>query len=307
IQADRRGGQEDRRLMGPAMKEARFEDQQWDVVIRPDRPWWNIDLKEIWSYRDLLALLVRRDLTAVYKQTILGPVWQVLQPLLTSIMFAVVFGVIFKRASMAGIPPLLFYMSAIVPWGFFSGVITRTSQTLVWNQALMTKVYFPRLVAPLATVLSTGFSFLVQLSAFLLFAVVFAVLGKFQWHLGQALLAVPVLVLLLTLFAFGLGIMVAALTTRFRDLSLLIGFAVQLLMYMSPVIFPLSIAKEGSTLRLLLKANPVTPIIEGFRAAFFGLPMEWNTLWYSAAASLVALVVGLIMFQRVERSFADVV
>ncbi len=278
----------------------------WDVVVRPDRPWWNVDLGEIWHYRDLMFLMVRRDLLAVYKQTVLGPVWQILQPLLTSIMFAVVFGLM-ARMSLPGIPPLLFYMSAVVPWSFFNGVITRTSQTLVWNQALMTKVYFPRLVAPLSTVLSTGFNFLVQLVAFLLFATFYAVTGRFEWHLGPGLAMVPVLVLLVAVLSFGLGIGVAALTTRYRDLSFLIGFAVQLLMYASPVIFPLSRTTPGSGLRLMLELNPITPIIEGFRAAFFGLPMEWGTLLYSAGAAVVALVLGLILFQRVERSFADVV
>ncbi|HRD51857.1 MAG TPA: ABC transporter permease, partial [Flavobacteriales bacterium] len=139
------------------------QEERWDVVVQARVPWWRIDAREIWSYRDLLFLLVRRDLLAVYKQTILGPAWQVLQPLLTSIMFAVVFGLM-ARLSLTGIPPLLFYMSALVPWGLFNGVVTRISQTLVWNSALMTKVYFPRLVPPVATTLSTGFNFLVQLT-----------------------------------------------------------------------------------------------------------------------------------------------
>lgn len=278
----------------------------WDVVVSPDRPWWRIDVRELWQYRDLLLLLVRRDLLAVYKQTLLGPAWQILQPLLTSIMFAVVFGIM-ARMSLPGIPPLLFYMSAVVPWGFFNGVVTRTSQTLVWNAALMTKVYFPRLVAPLATTLSTGFNFLVQVAAFLLFAVFYAATGRFSWGIGAEAALLPVLVLLLVLLAFGIGLLVAALSTRYRDLSFLIGFALQLLMYISPVIFPLSRVEEGSALRLLLEANPITPLIEGFRAAFFGLPMEWGSLAYTAGVAAVVLALGLMLFQRVERSFADVV
>ncbi len=278
----------------------------WDVVVSPDRPWWRIDVRELWQYRDLLLLLVRRDLLAVYKQTLLGPAWQILQPLLTSIMFAVVFGIM-ARMSLPGIPPLLFYMSAVVPWGFFNGVVTRTSQTLVWNAALMTKVYFPRLVAPLATTLSTGFNFLVQVAAFLLFAVFYAATGRFAWGIGAEAVLLPVLVLLLVLLAFGIGLLVAALSTRYRDLSFLIGFAMQLLMYISPVIFPLSRVEEGSALRLLLELNPITPLIEGFRAAFFGLPMEWGSLAYTAGVAAVVLAIGLMLFQRVERSFADVV
>ncbi|WKZ66655.1 MAG: ABC transporter permease [Flavobacteriales bacterium] len=278
----------------------------WDVVVSPDRPWWRIDVRELWQYRDLLLLLVRRDLLAVYKQTLLGPAWQILQPLLTSIMFAVVFGIM-ARMSLPGIPPLLFYMSAVVPWGFFNGVVTRTSQTLVWNAALMTKVYFPRLVAPLATTLSTGFNFLVQVAAFLLFAVFYAATGRFAWGIGAEAVLLPVLVLLLVVLAFGIGLLVAALSTRYRDLSFLIGFAMQLLMYISPVIFPLSRVEEGSALRLLLELNPITPLIEGFRAAFFGLPMEWGSLAYTAGVAAVVLAIGLMLFQRVERSFADVV
>ena len=279
---------------------------QWDVVVNADQPWWRLGLGEVWRYRDLLMLLVRRDLIAVYKQTVLGPVWQVLQPLLTSIMFAVVFGLM-ARMSLPGIPALLFYMSALVPWGFFNGVVTRISQTLVWNSALMTKVYFPRLVPPLATLLSTGFSFLIQLSAFFLFAAGYALAGRFTWNIGFEALAIPVLLLVMISLAFGIGLLVASLSVRYRDLSFLIGFAMQLLMYMSPVIFPLSRVEEGSLMRAVLEANPITPIIEGFRAALFGLPMDWGTLTYSAVWAVATLVCGLFLFQRVQRSFADVV
>ncbi|MBK8497429.1 MAG: ABC transporter permease [Flavobacteriales bacterium] len=295
--------------MIPQVADARLhvdEAQRWDVVVRPDRPWWQVDVKELWSYRDLLLLMVRRDLTAVYKQTILGPLWVILQPLLTSIMFAFVFGRM-GRFAPPEIPGLLFYMSAIVPWGFFSGVITRTSQTLVTNQALMTKVYFPRLVAPMSTLLSAGFNFLVQLTAFIMLAIAYALKGDFHWNVGSAAAMLPVLVVLVMVLSFGLGIIVAALTTRYRDFSLLVGFAVQLLMFMSPVIFPLSRTDPGSVLRRVVELNPMTPLIEGFRAAFLGLPTEWSSLFYSAACAIIALVLGLIMFQRMERSFADVV
>lgn len=295
--------------MGREAATATMQDpaaQRWDVVVEPDRPWWKVDLREIWHYRDLLLMMTRRDLTAVYKQTILGPLWQVLQPLLTSVMFAFVFGRM-GRFAPPEVPALLFYMSGIVPWGFFSAVITRTSQTLVSNQALMTKVYFPRLVAPLSTVLSSGFNFMVQLSAFIAMALGHAFFGTFSWELGLATAMIPVLLLLVVVLSFGIGIMVAALTTRFRDFSLLVGFAVQLLMFMSPVIFPLSRTEPGSTLRTVVELNPMTPIIEGFRAALLGLPMDWTSLFYSAGVALVMLFIGLAMFQRMERSFADVV
>ncbi len=278
----------------------------WDVVISPARSWWRLGLKEIWAYRDLLMLLVRRDLLAVYKQTILGPIWQVLQPLLTSIMFAVVFGIM-ARMSPSGVPPLLFYLSGVVPWLYFANVINRTSQTLNWNAALMTKVYFPRLISPLATTISTGMSFLVQLTSFFVFALIYRVIGKYPWAPGAEILMLPVLTLVIVLLAFGIGLVVAALTTRFKDLTFLIGFAVQLGMYASPVIFPLDMSAPGSKLRLLLELNPMTPVIQGFRSALMGMPMEWMTLTYSAAVAAVMIVLGLSMFQRVERSFADII
>lgn len=279
--------------------------EQWDTVIAPHRPWWRLDLGEIWRYRDLLKELVVRDLTAVYKQTILGPIWVLVQPLITSITFAVVFGLI-ARMSTPGIPGLLFYMSAVVPWAYFSGVITKTAATLMTNANLMTKVYFPRLVPPLSTMFSTGFTFLLQLIFFFIFALFYRVTGSYHWAPGPAMLMLPVLVLLMIMLAFGTGLVVAALTTRWKDLNFLIGFAIQLLMYMSPVIFPLS-RVEGGKLRLLLEANPVTPVIEGFRAALLGTDMNWATLWYTLAFSTLVLAIGLAMYQKAQRNYADVV
>ncbi|MBP7450778.1 MAG: ABC transporter permease [Flavobacteriales bacterium] len=284
----------------------RLEDQHWDVVSRPSGSWWAVDVREIWKYRDLLVELVHRDLTAIYKQTILGPLWQLLQPLLTSLMFAVIFGIM-GRMSPASVPPLLFYMSGVVPWTFFSGVINKTSVTLTANAALMTKVYFPRLIPPMATSLSTAVGFLIQLVFFACFALVYHFTGAYTGTPGISLLMLPVLVLLLVLLAFGAGLVVAALTTKYRDLGFLIGFAVQLLMYMSPVIFPLSRVDQGSTIRQVIEANPLTPIIEGFRGVLLGTPMEWSTLWYPCVAALVLILGGLALFQRVERIYADVV
>lgn len=286
---------------GPAAEQA-----EWDVVIAPARPWWRLDLGEIWRYRDLLKELVVRDLTAMYKQTILGPLWVLVQPLITSLMFAVVFGVIAKMST-PGIPGLLFYMSAVVPWSFFSGVITKTAATLMTNAPLMTKVYFPRLIPPLSTMFSTGFTFLVQLVFFFTFALVYRFSGSYAWAPGAALLWLPLLLLLQMMLAFGVGLMVAALTTKYKDLNFLIQYAVQLLMYASPVIFPLSRLEPGSKAYQFISANPMTPIIEGFRGALLGTPVQWGTLWYAAAVGTALLILGLAMFQRAQRSFADVV
>jgi len=278
----------------------------WDVVIEPSRGWWRIDLRELWHYRDLLRLMVRRDLLAVYKQTILGPLWQVLQPLLTAVVLAVVFGLLGRMAP-TDQPPLLFYLAAVVPWTFFANVIQRTSQTLVWNAALMSKVYFPRLVAPVATTLSTMVSFLLQLATFFVIALGYRVFSDLPWAPGINLLALPLLILIMTALAFGCGVLVASLTTRFRDLGFLVGFGMQLLIYASPVIFPLSLVPDGSLLRLVIELNPMTGVIEGFRAALLGTPIDLGLLPYSGMAALVMLIIGTLVFQRAQRTFADVV
>jgi lipopolysaccharide transport system permease protein len=275
-------------------------------VIAARSPWWRLHLGEIWRYRDLLRELVMRDLTAIYKQTILGPIWVLLQPLLTSLMFALVFGLM-ARMSQPGIPGLLFYMSAVVPWAYFAGVINKTAATLMANANLMTKVYFPRLIPPLSTMVSTGFTFLVQLGFFFLFAIIYRLSGSYAWNPGAAILMLPVLMLLQMMLSLGTGLLVAALTTKYKDLNFLISFAVQLLMYMSPVIFPLSRVDKESMLRPIIEANPITPVIEGFRGALLGTAMDWSTLWYTLAFSTVTLVIGIAAFQRAQRSYADVV
>jgi len=221
-------------------------------------------------------------------------------------MFAVVFGLIAKM-SVPGIPGLLFYMSAVVPWAFFSGVINKTAATLMANAPLMTKVYFPRLIPPLSSTCSAGFTFLVQLALFFAFALVYRISGSYHWAPGAALLWLPLLLVLQVMLAFGTGLVVAALTTRYKDLNFLITFAVQLLMYASPVIFPLSKVVPGSKAHAVISANPMTPIIEGFRGALLGTDVAWGSLWYSFAFGTVVLLFGLAMFQRAQRSFADVV
>jgi lipopolysaccharide transport system permease protein len=282
------------------------DHSSWDVVVEPRRPWWRIDLAELWHYRDLLMLLVRRDLVAVYKQSLLGSSWQVLQPLLTAVMFAVIFGLM-ARLSTPGIPPLLFYMAGVVPWTFFASVVNRTSGAFITNAALMTKVFYPRLISPLSTTLSTAVNFVVMLGAFFVLASGYRLFSDYAWGLDANALALPILVVVLTLMGMGLGIIVAALTTKFRDLTFLVTFGVHLLMFMSPVIFPLSLVPEGSRMRRVIELNPMTPVIEGFRCALLGTPMEWSTMLYPAVFAVVVLAVGIMLFQRIERSFADLI
>lgn len=277
-----------------------------EVMVEASSPWWRTELGEVWEYRDLVLLLVRRDLLATYKQSVLGPLWQVIQPVLTALVFAVVFGFI-GRGQVGDAPPVLFYMAGIVPWMFFANVINRTSQTLVWNAALMTKVYFPRLVAPLATTLATMVGFLLQLLVFGVMATVYHFTDGYGGAIGLGLVALPVLILLTAMLALGLGLFVAGLTARYRDLGFLVAFGVQLLMYASPVIFPLAMIPEGSKVRDWIVLNPMSGIIEGFRSALLGTPMDWSLLAYPAMMAVVILVLGLVIFQRIQRSFADVI
>ena len=280
---------------------------RWDVVIRPQQAWWKPDLKEFWHYRDLLALLVRRDITAQYKQTVLGPVWLVIQPLLTTLVYTVMFGLL-ARWSPPHIPALLFYLSGIVPWTYFSGVLNRTSRTFVANASVLTKVYFPRLIMPVSTTVSAFISFVIQLGLVALAIAFFVLFRDFHWALAPQFAALPLLILLMSLLALGAGILVSAMTTKYRDLGFLVSYGVQLLMFVSPVIFPLSLVQEKSPALLpFIKANPMTPLIEGMRAAFFGGPLDWPGLGYSACFAGVLFIIGLAVFQRVERSFADVV
>lgn len=284
----------------------REKDAAWDIVIRPRQPWWKPDLKEFWHYRDLLMLLVRRDLTAQYKQTVLGPAWLVLQPLLTTLTYTVMFGLV-ARLAPSGIPAMLFYLSGIVPWTYFSGVVNKTSRTFISNSAVLTKVYFPRLIMPVSTTLSTLFSFVVQLVLLAITIGVYVVFFDFHWTPDARIILLPLVALIMSLLGLGAGILVSAMTTKYRDLGFLVAFGVQLLMFASPVIFPMEVVGKNPTLLHVLQLNPMTPVINAIRAMFFGGTLDWGGLGYASAAAMVLIMTGLAIFQRVERSFADVV
>jgi len=286
---------------------ARNGEGAWDVVIRPRRSLFDMDLKGVWQYRDLVRLLVRRDVIAVYKQTVLGPLWHIIQPLTTTITFTVIFGMV-ARLSPEGVPALLFYMSGIVAWNYFSTVVTKTSKTFIGNTNLMSKVYFPRLVVPLSTALSSLVSFGIQFATMLAFFLWYHLFNDgFTWRPAPTILLLPLLVVVMALLGLGAGIIVSALTTKYRDLSFLVGFGVQLLMYASPVIFPLSLLQGRPTLELILRINPMTPVIEAVRTMLFGGALDWTGLAYATGSTVVVLFAGLLLFQRVERSFADIV
>jgi len=250
-------------------------------------------------------LFVKRDFVAQYKQTILGPLWHVIQPIFTTIMFLLVFGKI-ANIPTDDIKPVLFYMSGITIWNYFSSCLTATSNTFVANAGIFGKVYFPRLVIPLSTVLSNIVKFGIQF-LLLLVAIVFYAFRGTPVHFGFSWLWIPVLVIMMAGLGLGLGIIISSLTTKYRDLTVLIGFAVQLLMYATPIAYPLSFLK-GKSYASWITWNPLTPIVETFRYALFGKgSVETTALLYSGGFIVVILFIGLIIFSKVERSFMDTV
>ncbi len=282
---------------------------EWSVEIRPQKGWLNVNLKELWQYRDLIYLLARRTFVAMYKQTILGPAWAIIQPLLTTSIFTVVFGQI------AGIdtgetPQFLFYMCGSVPWNYFSRCLEKTSQTFIENEKVFGKVYFPRLCAPISTVLVTMLNFFIQFAFFLIFLAVYVLKPNPLVHVNWALASLlPLVLLQMALLGLGVGISVSALTVRYRDLALLVSFGVSLWMYISPVAYPTSLMiQKYPSLKTVFMLNPMTPIIEYFRAAFLG-SSTFNA-WYlllSAGVTLLFLFLGTIFFNRVEKTFMDTI
>lgn len=280
-------------------------NQRFTTVITAKRRWFDIDLKELWRYRDLITLFTKRNFILIYKQTILGPAWIVLQPLMTTLIYTVVFGGIAGIAT-DGVPQLLFYMGGSAVWGFFSSCLNKTATTFTSNAAVYGKVYFPRLVTPISNVLSSLINFGVQLAMFLIFWIYYLVTGQISpnyW--GIALL--PLVLLYLGLLSLGLGIIISSMTTKYRDLTLLVGFGVSLWMYITPVVYPISTMGDG-LLRTLVMLNPVTCAVEAFRWMFLGAgvmdPVNWAV---STAIMVIVLFVGVIIFNRVEKTFMDTV
>lgn len=274
------------------------------TVIEPPKSIFELRLREVWAYRDLLYLLVRRDFIAQYKQTILGPAWHVIQPLFTTIIFTIVFGRIAKIPT-DGVPPFLFFMAGTTLWAYFSAVLTATVNTFIGNANIFGKVYFPRLVMPLSTLLSKLIGFAIQFVFFLIFLAWYwadGVAVKLNW----AVALLPILVLMMALYALALGIIISALTTRYRDLAVVLTFGVQLYMYVTPIVYPASTIPEAW--RQWLMANPMAPIVEAFRYAMLGSgSFEPAWLAISFITILAILVAGIVLFNRVERSFMDTV
>src|SRR5262245_43191729 len=280
------------------------EPPEWTLVIRPTSGWFDLHIADLWRYRDLVMLFVRRDFVSQYKQTILGPLWFIIQPLLTTLTFTVIFGNI-AQLSTDGLPKILFYLSGITAWNYFSDCLLATSETFNANSNLFGKVYFPRLAVPVSIVISNLIKFAIQLGLFLAFYFYFLAQGA-AVRPNLVLLVMPLLLLLMACLGLGIGIIVSSLTTRYRDLRFLVQFGVQLLMYSTPVIFPLS--KLPAQYRWIMLANPMTPIIETFRYAFLGTGVfSWKLLSISALATSLILAVGILLFNKVEKTFMDTV
>lgn len=278
--------------------------ENWDLIIRPKKSLVDVDLKALWRYRDLIVLFVRRDFVSRYKQTILGPLWFVIQPLLTTIMFAIVFSRIAKISTDA-LPPILFYMSGTVAWTYFSTCLNSTSNTFITNANIFGKVYFPRLAVPISIVLSTLIQFFIQF-ALLLLIMGFYMINGFVVHLTAYLILLPFLIFLMALLGLGFGIVISSLTTKYRDLIHLVTFGVQLWMYATPIVYPLSSISEKYRFWFLI--NPVTSVIETFRYALLGSgAFNLFQLMYSTIFAFAIIIIGILLFNRVEKTFIDTV
>ena len=279
------------------------------TLIRPKSGWFDLPVKELFRYKDLILLFVKRDFVSLYKQTVLGPAWAVIQPFLTTIVFSLVFGSIAGLAP-EGVPSFLFYLSGTVVWTYFANCLTRTSDTFIANAAILGKVYFPRLVMPVSTVLSKLIDFAIQYGFFLVFLVIYGLTGA-AIRPNWLILLTPLLLLQLAMLSLGCGVIISAATTKYRDLRMLVSFGVQLWMYASPVaydMFSMSAFAPGGKYYALYMLNPVTPIVNLFRYAYLGLgQVDWQSYGISWAVTCCLLFAGIVLFSRVEKTFMDTV
>ncbi len=282
------------------------KEQGWTTEIRPKDKLLSVDFKEIWRYRDLMMLFVKRNIITQYKQTILGPLWFLIQPMMTTVMYMVVFGGIAK-ISTDGLPQPLFYLAGISFWQYFSDCLTKTSNTFVNNASIFGKVYFPRLVTPLSDVISNLVRFGIQFGLFLIVYAYYFFYTDAVIEPNLYALLLPVLVAMLAGLALGFGILFSSMTTKYRDLQLLLSFFVSLWMYATPVIYPLSTI-TNEKLRLVMQLNPLTGIVEFFKYGMLGVGNhEWWMLGYSFGFMVVLLAIGIVVFNKVQKSFMDTV
>ena len=281
------------------------EEEHWDLIIKPTNKWHQLDLAAIWKYRDLLMLLVRRDFVSVYKQTILGPLWFFIQPVITAITFTFIFGNIAK-ISTDGNPAILFYMAGITLWTYFSDCLTKTSNTFIANAGVFGKVYFPRLIIPLSVLVSNLIKLGIQFFIFICIWIYYLKGSNQVTPHWQLMWVLPLLVVMMAGLGFGFGILISSLTTKYRDLTFLVSFGVQLLMYGSSVVIPVS--SMTGNVKFIMLLNPLTSIIEAFKYIFLGsgfFDVYW--LLYGAGFMIILIAISVIIFNKVEKSFMDTV
>jgi len=284
------------------------DNENWDIVIKPHKKGFNLNFSEIWKYRDLLQMYIRRDIVVMYKQTVLGPLWFIIQPLFTTIMYMFVFGGI-ANISTDGLPQMLFYLSGIVCWSYFSDCLVRTSTTFSANANVFGKVYFPRMIVPLSAAMSNLVRFIIQLFLFLAVYAYFYFFKGDDIHFTKYIFLFPVFIMMLAGLGMGFGVIISSLTAKYRDLAILFTFLTQLWMYATPVIYPLSVMEENySKYMWIIQLNPLTSIVEATRYAFMGVgTFDWFWLSYSFIFTIGIVLIGIWMFNKVERNFIDVV
>lgn len=278
------------------------EEEQWDLLIKPKRNWFDLRLHEVWEHRDLVMLFVKRDFVSKYKQTILGPLWFVIGPLLSSIVYSLIFGSVAKIPT-EGTPSMLFYLSGIISWNYFAGCLNTTSNTFLGNSGIFGKVYFPRLITPISGLISNLIQFAIQFGLFLVILAFYALKG-FSVNFSLAVVLIPVDLIILAFLALGFGIIISSLTVKYRDLSNFMIFGMQLWMYATPIIYPIS-AIPGR-FRGILQINPVAPVIESFKQGLLGISAPKNFYYlYSIAFTVCIVIAGVLLFNRVENKFMD--
>ena len=285
------------------------DKQQWTTVIKPKNGWFDIELAELLRYRDLIFLFVKRNFTAQYRQTLLGPAWAVIKPLLNTVVFTVIFGIVAGLPT-AGVPAFLFYMAGNIAWQYFSNCLTAVSDTFISNSYILKKVYFPRLVMPISTVFSEMIGLAIQYVFLIIFLVYYTVTGQ-GVHPNLWILMTPLMILQLAVLSLGFGIIVSALTTKYRDLAMLVAFGTQLWMYASPIaydMFSMGAFAPGGKWHALYMCNPITSIVNLFRYGYLGIgTMEWNYYFIGWGTTFVVLFIGIILFNRIEKTFMDTV
>ena len=280
-------------------------ERRWKEIITPANSIWTLPLKEIWNYRDLLVIWMQRDIYSIYKQTILGPIWFILQPVLTTAVYFIIFSRL-GNFSTIGLPPFLFYFSGIILWSYFAESLTKTSTFFKDNSQIISKVYFPKLIIPLSLVLTNLVKFGIQFILFLLLYFYF-LWADTSIHANLYLFLFPVLILMVAALGLGMGMIISSLTTRYKDLIHLVGFGVQLLMFISPVFFPVS-TMSNSSYKLFILANPMTGIIEAFRYGFTGKGyFSWELLGYDAACVIFFLILSVLIFNSIEKDAIDTI